>query len=97
MASCYRCGVAIPEGKRVCSACRAPYRKKKLKADIRNAPLTFRENQLVALVAKGFPNKRVAFELGLTEGTVKEYLNRIYIKAQVGNRTQLAVWFLSNR
>jgi len=87
----------VPYGKRLCPGCRAPCRKKRLKADIRNAPLSFREKQLAALVAKGFPNKQIAYETGLTEGTVKEYLNRIYIKAQVGNRTQLAVWFLSNR
>lgn len=36
-------------------------------------------------------NKEIAFELHLTEGTIKEYLNRIYRKVGAINRTELAV------
>jgi DNA-binding NarL/FixJ family response regulator len=40
-------------------------------------------------------NKEIAHELHLTEGTVKEYLNRIFKKLEVSNRTALAVWAMS--
>jgi DNA-binding NarL/FixJ family response regulator len=55
-------------------------------------PLSCRESQLVALVERGLPNKAIAFELSLAEGTIKEYMNRIFRKLGVGNRTELARW-----
>jgi DNA-binding CsgD family transcriptional regulator len=45
----------------------------------------------VILVRQAKANKEIAYELCLTEGTVKEYLNRIFKKLQVRNRTELAV------
>ena len=42
-------------------------------------------------------NKEIAYELHLTEGTVKEYLNRIFRKLDVSNRTELAVWAMMHR
>lgn len=50
-----------------------------------------REKAVVALVARGLRNREIAAELGLTEGTVKVYLYRIYEKLGVGNRTELAL------
>jgi DNA-binding NarL/FixJ family response regulator len=41
-------------------------------------------------------NKEIAFELHLTEGTIKEYLNRIFRKVEVKNRTDLAIWAMRN-
>jgi len=41
-------------------------------------------------------NKEIAIALHLTEGTVKEYLNRIFRKVGARNRTDLAVWCLKN-
>ena len=55
-------------------------------------PLSVREEQVVALIRLGKRNKEIAFELHLTEGTIKEYLNRIYRKVGVSNRTGLAMW-----
>ncbi|WP_309089106.1 response regulator transcription factor [Phenylobacterium sp.] len=52
--------------------------------------LTPRERQLVELVAEGLPNKLIARELGLTEGTVKIHLHNVYQKLGVNNRTTLA-------
>jgi DNA-binding NarL/FixJ family response regulator len=54
--------------------------------------LTERECQIVRLVIEGKPNKVIAYELHLTEGTVKEYVSRILRKLQMGNRVELAVW-----
>ena len=53
--------------------------------------LSSRETQVVALIRQAKTNKEIAYELCLSEGTVKEYLNRIYKKLQVRNRTELAL------
>jgi two-component system nitrate/nitrite response regulator NarP len=53
--------------------------------------LTEREKAIAALVAQGLRNKEAASELGMTEGTVKVYLHRIYEKLGVGSRTELAL------
>ena len=55
------------------------------------APLTQRERAIAHLVGKGMRNKEVAQELGLTEGTVKVWLHRIYEKLGISNRTELAI------
>jgi two-component system nitrate/nitrite response regulator NarP len=46
---------------------------------------------LVVLVAKGLRNREIAAQLGITEGTVKVYLNAIFDKLGVVNRTELAI------
>jgi DNA-binding NarL/FixJ family response regulator len=48
------------------------------------------------LVSLAKLNKEIAFELCLTEGTVKEYMNRIFRKLAVKNRTELALWAVRN-
>jgi two-component system, NarL family, nitrate/nitrite response regulator NarL len=45
-------------------------------------------------VARGLPNKLIAAELHLTEGTIKVYLFNIFQKTKVTNRTELAVWLV---
>jgi two-component system nitrate/nitrite response regulator NarP len=56
------------------------------------ASLTAKERAVVGLVAQGLRNKNIASELGITEGTVKVYLHRIYEKIGVTNRTELALF-----
>jgi DNA-binding NarL/FixJ family response regulator len=53
--------------------------------------LSFREVQIVELVAQAKTNKEIGYELCLTEGTVKEYLYHIFRKLNVTNRTELAL------
>lgn len=53
--------------------------------------LTPRETQITQLVVDGLLNKQIAFELRLSENTVKNHLNRIFSKVGVGSRTSLAV------
>ncbi len=48
------------------------------------------------LVAQGKPNKEIAHQLHLREGTIKEYLNRIFRKLGISNRTELAVWAVTH-
>lgn len=54
--------------------------------------LTFREEQVVALVADGLSNRNVASELGLSEHTVKKYLFRIFDKLGISNRVELVLY-----
>ena len=56
-----------------------------------DAALSRRERQVVALVALGRRNREIAGELGITEGTVKVYLNAIFDKLGVASRTELAI------
>lgn len=53
--------------------------------------LTGRERAVVGLVARGLRNKEIAAELGMTEGTVKVNLHRIYLKLNVSSRTELTI------
>jgi LuxR family maltose regulon positive regulatory protein len=59
--------------------------------------LTARERQIVSLACSGKPNKIIADELHLAEGTVKEYMHRIFGKLGVKNRTGLVVLALGGK
>jgi DNA-binding NarL/FixJ family response regulator len=52
--------------------------------------LTPREAELARLVSRGLRNKEVAARLGISEGTVKIHLHRIYEKLGVTSRVELA-------
>jgi DNA-binding NarL/FixJ family response regulator len=58
--------------------------------------LTPRERQLVVLVAQGLKNKEIAYTLGVTEGTVKVYLCRLFEKTGANDRLELALFALKN-
>ncbi len=93
--TCYRCGNEFStDTGRVCSVCRKPRIRVRRPPAGRN--LSFRERQIAHLVSEAKLNKEIAFELRLTEGTIKEYLNRIFRKLEVKNRTELAIWALRN-
>ena len=55
------------------------------------APLSPRERTIARLVAQGLRNRQIGQELGLTEGTVKVALHRIYEKLGIGRRIELAM------
>ncbi len=48
--------------------------------------LTQRQAQVLALVLRGLPNKRIATELALTEPTVKEHVSNVLARLGVPNR-----------
>ena len=54
--------------------------------------LTRREGMLVAQLSLGLKNKEIAYNLHITEGTVKVYLSRLYQKLGVSDRFELAVF-----
>jgi DNA-binding CsgD family transcriptional regulator len=91
--NCGRCGdeFRIGGNERICQACRKP---RKLKSEQLVRHLTLREKQIVDLIGQAKLNKEIAYQLHLTEGTIKEYLNKIFRKIGVKNRTELAVWSL---
>lgn len=95
MRNCFRCGREFRSDscKRVCPDCAVP---RGVKRPL-NSALSLRERQVVHLVCKAKLNKEIAHELHLTEGTVKEYLNRIFRKSGASNRTELAVWAIRSR
>lgn len=88
--SCFRCGKEFraTDKERICMSCRKPPERRREA----NQALSFREKQIVELVQEAKLNKEIAYELHLTEGTIKEYLNRIFRKVGVTNRTELAIW-----
>ncbi|MEL7937399.1 MULTISPECIES: response regulator [Pseudomonas] len=54
--------------------------------------LTAREGQTLALIAQGLSNKRIARELGISDGTVKIYVKNLLRKFHLGSRLELAAW-----
>jgi DNA-binding NarL/FixJ family response regulator len=53
--------------------------------------LTPREREVLVLIGRGFPNKRIASELQLSEKTVKTHVGHVLAKLGVSDRTQAAV------
>ena len=53
--------------------------------------LTPREREVLVLIGRGLPNKRIARELELSEKTVKTHVGHVLAKLGVGDRTQAAV------
>jgi DNA-binding NarL/FixJ family response regulator len=53
--------------------------------------LTRREREVLALIAQGRANKRIALELGISEKTVKNHVGHVLAKLGVTDRTQAAV------
>jgi DNA-binding NarL/FixJ family response regulator len=53
--------------------------------------LTPREREVLVLIGRGFPNKLIARELGLSEKTVKTHVGHVLAKLAVTDRTQAAV------
>ena len=53
-----------------------------------SGPLTEREQEILTMLAAGWPNKRIAREVGISESTVKTHLANLMRKMQVGNRTE---------
>ena len=54
--------------------------------------LSAREEEVLALLARGLPNKLIARRLGISERTVKGHLTRIFERIGVADRTQAALW-----
>jgi DNA-binding NarL/FixJ family response regulator len=62
-----------------------------LKSAVLPEPLTGREQDILGWISKGLTNKEIALRLGLTEGTVKNYVTTLFQKLGVQDRTQAAL------
>jgi DNA-binding CsgD family transcriptional regulator len=51
-------------------------------------PLTAREKEVLGLLARGLPNKRVARDLGISEHTVKFHVSSIFAKLGAQSRAE---------
>ena len=53
--------------------------------------LSPRQNEILSFVAQGHANKTIAYQLGMSEKTVKNHVRNIFHKLQVYDRTQAAI------
>jgi|SRR5882724_6868205 len=58
--------------------------------------LTKREQEILTLLAKGYLYRQIGDTLGISLGTVRTYLQRIYEKLHVQTRTEATVKFLGH-
>jgi len=58
--------------------------------------LTGRQGQIVSLVSQGYKNKEIAWSLGITEGTVKVYLYKLFKKLGMNDRLEMALYGQKN-
>jgi two-component system nitrate/nitrite response regulator NarL len=61
------------------------------------AGLTPREEEILALIAKGYSNKLIARELDLTVGTVKVHVKHVLKKLGLKTRVEAAVWAINSQ
>jgi DNA-binding NarL/FixJ family response regulator len=59
-------------------------------------PLTVREQEILALVARGESSPAIARNLGLAENTVKTHLANVYRKTGARNRVQATRFYLGH-
>ncbi len=60
-------------------------------------PLTAREKEVLAQLAKGASNKEIAHELDITERTARTHVSNILGKLGLASRTQAALWAVEHK
>lgn len=60
-------------------------------ADDKIASLTPKQHNILLMFADGLLNKQIAYELGLSESTIKSHASTIFLKLGVRNRTQAVI------
>ena len=61
------------------------------------AGLTPREEEILALIARGYSNKLIARDLDLTVGTVKVHVKHVLKKLGLRTRVEAAVWAINSQ
>jgi DNA-binding NarL/FixJ family response regulator len=59
--------------------------------------LTPREREVLRLVARGYSDKGIATELGISIKTVESHVSAVLRKLQLSNRLQLSSWASARR
>jgi DNA-binding NarL/FixJ family response regulator len=67
------------------------------KGEVMQNDLTEAEWKIVVEVGRGQSNKEISDTLGLSEGTVRNYISIILNKLELRDRTQLAIWAVQNQ
>lgn len=80
-------GVWLPDGLPPAAAAR----EEELSVAEALASLTPQQFRVASMVGQGLLNKQIAYELGVTEATVKAHMTEIFKKLGVQSRTQAAV------
>ncbi len=58
--------------------------------------VTRRQAEILALIALGLSDKEVALQLGVTHGTIRTHLKRLFRRYQLHNRMEaVAAWKLA--
>lgn len=60
-------------------------------AEDKIASLTAKQHEILLMFADGLLNKQIAYELGLSESTIKSHASTIFLKLGVRNRTQAVI------
>lgn len=60
-------------------------------ADEKISTLTPKQHKILLMFADGLLNKQIAYELGLSESTIKSHASTIFLKLGVKNRTQAVI------
>ena len=60
-------------------------------ADDKIASLTPKQHKILLMFAEGLLNKQIAYDLGLSESTIKSHASTIFLKLGVRNRTQAVI------
>lgn len=58
---------------------------------------TERERDVIVEIANGLSNKEIGSKLFISEGTVKNYITSILNKLNLKHRTQIAIYYLTNK
>jgi DNA-binding NarL/FixJ family response regulator len=79
-------------GDRDVAAARAHLDPVRFEAQAKTGPLSAREQEVAALIARGLTNRQIAEALVITTSTVERHVLHIFTKLGVSSRTQIAVW-----
>ena len=60
------------------------------------SPLSAREREVAALIARGLTNRQIADELVITEGTAANHVKHILTKLALDSRVQIAAWAIDH-
>jgi len=64
--------------------------------DSRPVPLSRRQSELLGLLIQGLKNREIAVSMGISEGTVKAYLTKLFEKVGARDRFELALYGLKH-
>jgi predicted ATPase/DNA-binding NarL/FixJ family response regulator len=93
-ASAWEAGRALPLEEIVAEALAPaePAEPQASSSDIRPSPLTRREREVAALIARGLTNRQIAETLFIAERTADTHVEHILAKLGLGSRAQVAAW-----